>query len=119
MAPPKELVAAWHGMVRDGDPLAALRAAQALKDELGAWEGQLAREALAGGETWETIGAALGISRQAAWERLRGRIAAAIEEDTVRLRAKRIRMREERRTQWESQKTSGGPKAAKAKPAKS
>ena len=114
MGPPKEHAAAWHGVVRDGDPLAALRAARTLKDELGTWEGQLARQALAAGETWETIGAALGISRQAAWERLRGNVAAAIEEDKARVRAQRAKMREERRARWESQKTSGKPKTPKA-----
>ena len=94
--PPKQLVAAWNDVVDDGDPLAALRAARQLKELLGQWEAQLARQALAAGETWETIGAALGTSRQAAWERLRGGIAAAIDADRARLTAERARMRAQR-----------------------
>ena len=81
--PPAELIAAWSTVVGEVDPLTALRAVRDLKERLGAWEADLAREALAAGETWDTIGAALGISRQAAWERLRPRIAAAIAVDEL------------------------------------
>ena len=83
-------------MVGEVDPLAALRAARELKDELASWEAHLAREALAAGETWDTIGGALGISRQAAWERLRPRIAAAIDADRARIRTKQQQVREKR-----------------------
>jgi len=78
------------------DPLTALRAAQELKDGLAAWEAQLAREALAVGETWDTIGSALGISRQAAWERLRPRIAAAIDADRARIRTRQEQVKAKR-----------------------
>jgi hypothetical protein len=97
MATPTELEASWRAAVDDSDPLAALRAARQLREALLDWESQLARAALAAGETWETIGAALGISRQAAWERLRRGIAGQIEAERQRLRAERSRLAEQRR----------------------
>ena len=99
---PDDLIAAWSTVVGEVDPLTALRAARDLKERLGAWEADLAREALAAGETWDTIGAALGISRQAAWERLRPRIAAAIDADRERIRSQRARVQAERSSGWKS-----------------
>lgn len=90
-------------MVGDVDPLTALAAARELKEHLAVWEAQLAREALAAGETWDTIGRELGISRQAAWERLRPRIAEAIDADRARLRSKRAEVRAKKRSSgWTS-----------------
>lgn len=97
MQVPAELEDRWRAAVDVGDPLAALRAARELRESLLEWESQLARAALASGETWETIGAALGISRQAAWERLRRGIAGQIEAERQRLRAERARLAEQRR----------------------
>jgi hypothetical protein len=97
MEPPAELETAWAELRDDSKPLAALRAARQLRDGLGPWEAHLAREALAAGETWETIGEALGTSRQAAWERLRRGIAAEIDADKARIRAERQRLQRERR----------------------
>ncbi|HEY7105996.1 MAG TPA: hypothetical protein VH986_06320 [Acidimicrobiia bacterium] len=94
--PSRDLLSAWTTVVGEVDPLTALRAARDLKDELAVWEAQLARDALARGETWDTIGGALGISRQAAWERLRPRIAAAIDADRARVRTKQQQVREKR-----------------------
>lgn len=93
---------AWQRTLDVDDPLAALRAARELKEALADHEVALARAALAKGETWESIGAALGVSRQAAWERLRGGIAAAIEEDRKRVESERNRLKEKRRTTWKS-----------------
>src|SRR5262245_29902022 len=104
--PPAGLVAAWTTVVGEVDPLTALRAARDLKERLGSWEEQLAREALAGGETWDTIGNALGISRQAAWERLRPRIAEAIDADRARIRSKRAQVQEKKRSGWTSRRTT-------------
>lgn len=95
MEPP---AGAWRRAADERDPLAALAAARELKGELARWEAHLAREALASGETWETIGAALGISRQAAWERLHRGIAAEIEADRERVRAQRQRLVEKERS---------------------
>ena len=100
--PPADLITAWTTVVGEVDPLTALRAARDLKEQLGSWEADLARQALAAGETWDTIGAALGISRQAAWERLRPRIAAAIDADRERIRSKRARVKTERSSGWKS-----------------
>jgi hypothetical protein len=98
---PAALTDAWHRATSSDDPLEALRGARDLKDELQRYEAHLARGALASGETWETIGAALGTSRQAAWERLRKAIAAEIESDKSRVKAERDRLAEKKRsTAW-------------------
>jgi hypothetical protein len=98
---PAELKDAWDRATSSGDPLEALRGARDLKDELQRFEARLARAALGTGETWETIGAALGTSRQAAWERLRRAIAADIEADKSRVKAERDRLAAKKRsTTW-------------------
>ena len=79
-------------------PIDALKALPAARESLTQLEVALARRALAEGETWATIGAALGTSRQAAWERLRPGIAAAIEADRRRLIDERTRASKKRRT---------------------
>ena len=93
---------AWERTLDVDDPLAALRAASELKEAPVEHEVALARAALANGETWESIGAALGVSRQAAWERLRRGIAAAIDADRKRVKSERDRLQEKRRTTWKS-----------------
>lgn len=98
----KRLHDAWARTLDVDDPLAALRAARELKEALADHEVALARAALAAGETWESIGAALGVSRQAAWERLRRGIAEAIEVDRKRVESERERLQEKRRTTWKS-----------------
>lgn len=95
---PPELKDAWQRTTSSTDPLEGLRAARDLKDQLQRFEAHLARQALASGETWETIGAALGTSRQAAWERLRRAIAAEIDSDRSRLEAERDRLAEKKRS---------------------
>ncbi|MFI5046096.1 MAG: hypothetical protein ACHQIG_03455 [Acidimicrobiia bacterium] len=80
----------------DGDPVAALVASRDLRDALARGESSLARRALAAGATWEVIGAALGISRQAAWERLRPGVAEQIETERARLAGERERVARER-----------------------
>lgn len=88
---PGELADAWSKATGAADALAALTEMAALREALGRWEAGLARDALAAGASWTTIGDALGTSRQAAWERLRPAIAAAIEADRSRLEAQRAR----------------------------
>lgn len=100
MEVPERLSGSWRALVDDDEPLRGLRAAQELRESLIGWESHLARAALAKGETWETIGAALGISRQAAWERLRKGIAGEIEADRTRLEAEKARLRNQRRNRW-------------------
>src|SRR6267143_618360 len=62
-AVPPLMTATWDTALSDPDPLVALGAL------LSTWEARLVGEATAGGATWETIGASVGVSRQAAWER--------------------------------------------------
>ena len=95
---PAELKDAWDRTTAGADPLSALRGARDLKEALQRYEAHLARRALGDGETWETIGAALGTSRQAAWERLRRAIAAEIESDKDRVKAERERLAAKKRS---------------------
>ena len=88
---PGELGDAWTKATGADDSLTALARMAALRDALNRWEASLARDALADGASWTTIGEALGTSRQAAWERLRPGIAAAIEADRRRLQEQRAR----------------------------
>lgn len=88
---PDELVDAWSKLTDAGDSLTALGGMAAFREALGRWEAALARDALADGASWTTIGEALGTSRQAAWERLRPGIAAAIEADRRRVEEQRAR----------------------------
>ena len=100
MEVPGELVDAWSKVTDASDSLVALGNMPMFRDALGEWEASLARDALANGASWATIGEALGTSRQAAWERLRPGIAAAIEADRRRLtqqRARAARRRGEKR----------------------
>jgi hypothetical protein len=85
-------------VVDAGSAIDALAAMPLLREQLASLEEALARQALADGETWATIGAALGTSRQAAWERLRPGIAAAIEADRRRLIDERTRASKKRRS---------------------
>jgi hypothetical protein len=66
------MTATWEAATTDPEPLAALGASRALLALLSAWEAQLVGEAVAAGATWEAIGATVGVSRQAAWERFHG-----------------------------------------------
>ena len=66
---PPLLKQAWETATGQGDPLEALGATRALGAQLPIWEAQLVKEAIAEGATWETIGASVGVSRQAAWDR--------------------------------------------------
>jgi hypothetical protein len=94
----EQVDAALAAVVDAERPIDALKATPALRESLTQLEVALARRALAEGETWATIGAALGTSRQAAWERLRPGIAAEIEADRRRLTEERTRASKKRRT---------------------
>ncbi|PYP42487.1 MAG: helix-turn-helix domain-containing protein [Gemmatimonadetes bacterium] len=51
--------------------MAALRASKLLRRLLARWERILVSEALDAGTTWEELGRALGVTRQAVWSRFR------------------------------------------------
>ena len=68
-AVPPLMTATWEAATTDPDPLAALGATRALVELLATWESRLVGEAVADGATWETIGSAVGVTRQAAWAR--------------------------------------------------
>jgi hypothetical protein len=67
---PALMQAAWDSALSDPDPLVAMGATKALIELLGVWQAKLATEAMDAGATWGAIGGTVGISRQAAWERL-------------------------------------------------
>lgn len=91
MEPSEELTAVWASLAEADGALSALARIAALRDALSRWEAALARDALADGASWQTIGQTLGTSRQAAWERLRPGITAAIEADRRQLQDQRAR----------------------------
>ena len=62
---PRKMADAWKKSIGDRDPLGALVATRSLRADLAAWEDALVDEAVAAGMTWEAIGDALGITRQA------------------------------------------------------
>ena len=99
-ADPERLRKAVAALLDAESPLAALRAAQETRELMASWESQLARQALAAGATWESIGTALGISRQAAWERLRPGVAGEIHAEKTRIRSEQARLREEKAKRW-------------------
>ena len=66
---PLVMTTTWDTALADPDPLVALGATRALAPLLATWEARLVGEATAAGATWETVGATVGVSRQAAWER--------------------------------------------------
>jgi hypothetical protein len=61
----------WDRVSRDDEPVAALRASKLLRLLLARWERILVAEALDAGATWEELGRALGVTRQAVWSRFR------------------------------------------------
>lgn len=91
MEPSPELADAWAALSKTDDALATLALVAAVREALARWEIALARDALAAGASWQTIGQTLGTSRQAAWERLRPGIGAAIEADRRQLQEQRTR----------------------------
>ena len=95
---PGELTDALAAVTRADESLAALAAMASLREAVSRWEAALARDALANGASWTTIGQALGTSRQAAWERLRPGIAAAIEADRRHLEEQKSRVAKRRRS---------------------
>lgn len=64
---------AWERVSKDADPVDALRAGRMLRPLLARWERVLVGEALEEGITWQELGRALGVTRQAAWSRYRPR----------------------------------------------
>ena len=106
MAPEPAQLRELFARILDPDaPIDALRAGREARELLTAWDSHLARQALADGATWEGIGAALGISRQAAWERLRPGIAREIEEERSRIQSEQSRLKEERQKKWPTTKS--------------
>ena len=71
METPGEVRDALRAVEQAVEPLDAVLASRSLRTVLDGWERRLVAEAQAGGQSWEAVGRALGLSRQAAWERYR------------------------------------------------
>lgn len=102
------MAATWDAATSDPDPLAALGASRALVSLLAEWDAQLVAEALAEGATWEVIGATVGVSRQAAWERFHGDVhdfRSRVKSDMNALRSRHRREMLELRETIKSQAT--------------
>jgi hypothetical protein len=69
MDAPRPVENRWQELQAADSPTGALAAARGLREALQLWEADLAKDAVEAGATWEALGAALGVSRQAAWER--------------------------------------------------
>jgi hypothetical protein len=65
------LLRTWGQATHDRSKNGELRKSAMALRELGAWQSSLVAEAISTGMSWEEVGAALGISRQAAWARFR------------------------------------------------
>lgn len=65
-----------------GDPLAAIEEITESEAELERLRCSLVKEARQAGRSWEQIAAALGMSRQAAWEYYTSRFRAELKEAT-------------------------------------
>jgi hypothetical protein len=82
---------AWESATEAPDPLEALSATRALSGLLSEWQSRLVAEATAAGATWEVVGGAVGISRQAAWDRFHRDMKEF--RDTVKNESKELRTR--------------------------
>jgi len=96
---PDPMVTAWQTATSDPDPLAALAATRALKAHLVGWEGTLAGEAIQQGATWQQIGRAVGVTRQAAWEQLHQHVHQLGQRARAQLRDLHPRQQDHRRDQ--------------------
>ncbi len=79
--------------LEDEDALGALAATRDLRVLLYEWEGVLARNGVIGGASWEDIGALLGVSKQAAWNRYKEPAAETPSIREARERISRARKR--------------------------
>jgi hypothetical protein len=68
---PNDIRSGLRSIEAAADPLDAVVASRALRQALDGWERDLVAEASAAGRSWDAVGRALGLSRQAAWERYR------------------------------------------------
>ena len=94
-AVPEEMTLAWEEATGAHDPLDALRATRALAGHLSGWEGHLVAEATGSGATWEAVGGAVGVSRQAAWERFHTQVGSFRKQIEAEARALAARHRQE------------------------
>ncbi|MGO9457723.1 MAG: hypothetical protein ACLP62_11870 [Acidimicrobiales bacterium] len=94
---PALMSTAWESATTAADPLEALAATRALSGLLSGWESRLVAEATEAGATWEVVGGAVGISRQAAWERFHHDVKGFRHEAKEGATALRARHRQEAR----------------------
>ena len=71
--------------IRDGRPLETLVATRRLGEIINARAKEAARAATAGSASWTDVGKALGMSRQAAHEKLRAQVRGEMEKGRVKI----------------------------------
>lgn len=70
--------------LRAEDPIDRLRGLKTADDQLERWLVEAVGEARRAGRSWASIGAALGVSRQAAWELYNNDLREAVDEARAR-----------------------------------
>lgn len=107
MEMPDQVGEALGALEEAGGPLDAVVASRRLRAALDAWERSLVAEASLQGLSWDLIGRALGLSRQAAWEKYRqGHAAPARRLEGARER-QRAQLAEARSLRAEARSASG------------
>lgn len=103
---PEEIREAQQALAMSAEPLDAVVASRRLRAALDGWEHDLVREATARGQTWDAVGRALEMSRQAAWERYRKPAPPVASRLEAARRHQRTQLAEARRLRAEARAAS-------------
>jgi hypothetical protein len=88
---PYELQQCWDEGTKHPDALTALRATKEFWPRWAQWQATLAREAIAGGATWDQVGKAMGTSRQGAWGKFKSVVEGGRQVDAQKESERKVR----------------------------
>lgn len=108
---PHEVTDALRELGEASDPLDAVVLSRRLRSALDGWERRLVAEASENGRSWDAVGQALGLSRQAAWERYRHTEAAPGHRLDGARERQRAQLAEARRIRAAARNTPGDERA--------
>lgn len=108
---PHEVAEALRELREAGDPLDAVVSSRRLRSALEGWDRRLIAEACENGRSWDAVGKALGLSRQAAWERYRRTEPAPKHRLDGARERQRAQLAEARRIRAAARDTSGDERA--------